>query len=376
MRGTALILGTLILVAATPAVAQQILPASFRDWSSTGSTRFTADQLDGSDNVTSGAIAKEYRFVSGEHCNYARGTAKLEVTLYHMKDPSGAYGEYSYLRTPDMPRAGLAEHSAMSRERALVLRDNLVLDIRGRDLLKLKTDLTALATAVAPRAETGPLPTLWQRLPLTGIIERSDRYVLGPVALNQILPVAQGDWLGFYEGAEAEVARYRLGGREVTLVVADFPAPQAAQARLVELQKKYNVNGLGQAVAGGTPVLYAKRSLTLLAIVSGARSQREASLLLDQVWSATELTWNEPSFEATQPGILTMIVETFIGTGIICGLAIIVSLVFGGFRLAVKRMLPGKVFDRPSDMQILQLGLSSKPINAEDFYTFGGPPSN
>lgn len=372
MRRSFLVPATLLLFAATPVVAQQILPGSFGNWSSTGSARFTADQLDGPGDASPGAIAKEYRFVSGEQCNYVRGTATFDVKLYHMKDPSGAYGEYSFLRTPDMPRADLAEHSAMSRERALVLVGNLVLDIRGRDLPKLKTDLVALTTAVAPRAEMGPLPTLWQRLPLAGIIERSDRYVTGPFALNQLLPVAQGDWLGFYEGAEAEVARYRLEGREVTLMVADFPAPQAAQARLVELEKKYNVNGSGQAAAGGTPVLYAKRSLTLLAIVSGARSQREAGVLLDRVQSATELTWNEPSFEATEPGIVPMVVETFIGTGIICGLAIVVSLVFGGFRLAVKRMLPGKVFDRPSNMQILQLGLSSKPINAEDFYTFGG----
>jgi hypothetical protein len=372
MHRSPLIPVMLLLFAATPVVAQQFLPGSFGNWSSTGSTRFTADQLDSPGDATPGVIAKEYRFVSGEQCNYTSGTATLEVMLYHMKDPSGAYGEYSYLRMPDMSRAALAEHSAISRERALVLVGDLVLDIRGRELPRLKTDLEALATALAPQAYGGPLPTLWQRLPLAGIIERSDHYVLGPVALNQLLPVAQGDWLGFYEGAEAEVARYRLAGREVTLVVADFPAPQAAQARLVELEKKHNVNGPDQNVAGRPPALYAKRSLTLLAIVSGARSQREANVLLNQVRSATELTWNEPNFEATEPGILPMIAGAIIGTGIICGLAIVVSLVFGGFRLAVKRMLPGKVFDRPSNMQILQLGLSSKPINAEDFYTFGG----
>ena len=38
---------------------------------------------------------------------YARGADEtLKLSLYKMKDPSGAYGEYSYLRAPDMPRAG------------------------------------------------------------------------------------------------------------------------------------------------------------------------------------------------------------------------------------------------------------------------------
>ncbi|HTZ98752.1 MAG TPA: hypothetical protein VMB02_00370, partial [Candidatus Aquilonibacter sp.] len=42
-----------------------------------------------------------------------------------------------------------------------------------------------------------------------------------------------------------------------------------------------------------------------------------------------------------------------------------------------KRVLPGRVFDRPGYVQVLQLGLGSKPINAEDFYaTTGGPIAN
>jgi hypothetical protein len=41
----------------------------------------------------------------------------------------------------------------------------------------------------------------------------------------------------------------------------------------------------------------------------------------------------------------------------------------------VKRWLPDKVFDRSSTMQVLQLGLGSKPINSEDFYGIDRKPS-
>jgi len=61
------------------------------------------------------AIAAEYGFVSGEQCTYTRGNDSLETQLYVMKDATAAYGEYSYLRTPELPKAGLAEHSSMSR---------------------------------------------------------------------------------------------------------------------------------------------------------------------------------------------------------------------------------------------------------------------
>jgi hypothetical protein len=49
-------------------------------------------------------------------------------------------------------------------------------------------------------------------------------------------------------------------------------------------------------------------------------------------------------------------------------MALAVGLGFGGFRLLVKFLLPGRVFDRASQVEILQLGLSSKPIDSRDFY--------
>jgi predicted small integral membrane protein len=71
-----------------------------------------------------------------------------------------------------------------------------------------------------------------------------------------------------------------------------------------------------------------------------------------------------------------MIVGTIIGTGVICLFALVSGLAFGGVRLVVKRALPDKVFDRSDQLQILQLGLSSKPINAEDFYGIGATDKN
>jgi hypothetical protein len=254
----------------------------------------------------------------------------------------------------------------MSRERALVLMGNLVLDIRGGDLPAHVADLNVLATAVSPKAQQGPLPTISEHLPEKGFIDRSDKYILGPVTLNQFFPVSQNDWLGFSSGAEAEVARYHVDGRELNLLIADFPTPQTAQKKLLELQKDYHVNE-SNTDPHGSPV-FARRSVTLLAIVFGARDQAEADKLLSAVQSGTEVTWNEPTFQFREPPITTMIVGAIIGTGIICCFALISGIAFGGVRLIVKRFLPDKVFDRSSSMQVLQLGLGSKPINSEDFY--------
>ena len=358
---------TLLSFAAIPAAAQGILPNSFAGWAADASA--PPEALSAGVTQVSQPVLAEYGWTQTESRQYLRGKSALIVSLHKLKDASGSYGLYSFLRTPDMPRAELGEHSSSSQDRALVLIGNLVVEVHGKELAKSHGDLKALVAAVYPQAQAGLFPTMSDHLPRHGLIERTDHYFLGPAALFQFLPVATDDWLGFSQGAEAELARYRAGGREITLLIADFPTPQAAQKKLTELQQKISLNRSNAAAAA--PALYARRSLTLLAIVSGAHTQAEADALLQQISSTAEVTWNEPNFELTQPGIGAMIYGAIIGTGIICAFAVISGIAFGGVRLAVKRIFPGKVFDRSSQMQVLQMGLTSKPINAEDFYGLG-----
>lgn len=360
----ALLTAALSLLAALPAAAQGLLPPSFAGWSSTQSAEIAASDMERS-RVANAAVLREYGIVAAEQRTYSRGAENLQVILCRMRDPSGAYGAYSFLRAGDMASAKLSEHSSISGRRALVLTGNVLLDISGKDLISLEPDLKALVGSVAPRAESGPYPPLWQHLPLNGFVPRSDRYVLGPVALHQLMPLADGDWLGFSNGVEAELARYRLNGQEMTLLLADYPTPQIATQKFEELSKRFDLNGHRTA---GRPRLFARREMTLIALVADAHSEATAEPLLTQVSSGTELTWNEPSFSLTDPSVSAMIVGTLIGTGILCLFTLIAGLAFGGVRLVVKRLMPGRVFDRPESMQILQLGLSSKPIEAKDFY--------
>jgi hypothetical protein len=367
MRQRILLSIAILSLAAIPAAAVGVLPNSFAGWVADASA--PSEALSAGVTQVSQPVLAEYGWVQTESRQYLRGRSLLTVSLYKLKDPSGSYGLYSFLRTPEMPRAELAEHSSMSQDRALVLIGNLIIEVRGKDLAKFRGELKTLVAAVSPQAQSGLFPTISDHLPRHGFIERTDHYVLGPAALYQFLPVSSEDWLGFSQGAEGEVARYRAGGHELTLLIADFPTPQAAQKKLGELQQKFNLNRSTSAT--GAPALDARRSLTLLAIVSGAQTQAEADALLQQISSTAEVTWNEPNFELTQPGIGAMIYGAIVGTGIICAFAVISGIAFGGVRLAVKRIFPGRVFDRSSQMQVLQMGLTSKPINAEDFYGLG-----
>jgi hypothetical protein len=353
-----------LFLAAIPAFAQNVLPASFAGWTAANAAQGSVAKAPGPN-----AVAQEYGVASTERADYTRGKETLSVALYKMKDPSGAYGLYSYLRSPEMAHAEPGDHSVISRERALLLDGNLLLDVTGNDLPKYGQDLNTLVAAVNAKAEQGPLPSLTEHLPSKGFVDRSDKYVLGPVTLNEVFPVSADDWLGFSHGAEAEVAKYKVNGRDMALLIADFPTPQVAQKRLNDLQQVYHFNPKNPD-ANSTP-LFAKRSITLLAIVSGAKTQAEADELLSQIASASEVTWNEPTFQFKEPSIGAMIVGSIVGAGVLCMFAVVAGIAFGGFRLVVKRYFPDKVFDRSATMQVLQLGLGSKPINSDDFYGSG-----
>jgi hypothetical protein len=66
--------------------------------------------------------------------------------------------------------------------------------------------------------------------------------------------------------------------------------------------------------------------------------------------------------------LLTTLVKIILGTGLFMVVTVVLGVAFGGVRVLAKIFFPGKVFDRPEQMDVLQLGLSGKRINSRDFY--------
>lgn len=355
-----------MLLAAPPAVAQQVLPAEFVGWTAIPGSQSGARALEGLPGDQA-AILRACGNDSLERQTYARGAASLAVTLFRMPDPTSAYSAYSFLRPDDATGVKPTEHSSVSRQRALLLVGNFLLEVSGENLPPLAQDLKALAGAVAPQANRAPYPSLWQHLPLRDLVPRSDRYVLNSELLARAMPLAAGDWLGFADGAEAELARYRINGQQLTLLIAAYPTQQVAAKKLEGIARSFDVNAAGP-LGNGRTALFARRVSSLVALVSGTSSAPLADSLLQQIQYKTEVTWNEPSFRLTQPAIEQILEGIFIGTGLILIFALVAGIAFGGVRIVVKHFLPGLVFDRSESVEILQLGLNSKPIEAKDFY--------
>jgi hypothetical protein len=384
-----------------PLAAQDVLPASIGAWAASGGSAQASPQQIEQLAKDHAGILREYGITSGERREYANGEDKAEVTLYRMVDPSAAFGAFTFLRDPDMAMPApitAASYAAGKRGHTLLVVGNLVMDVASTKREMVSADLNALAQSVASQADRRPYPPIVGFLPKAGLIPGSERYVLGPLALAQVFPsgaTVQTDWAGFASSAEAIVGRYRLSdvlsskltgetprvpsGRPVSsgsrgghpteglLLLILYPTQQLAADRYNALSKSFALN-VDPGLADGKPVVFGTRSSALIALLSGVESRETAAALLNQVHYASDVTWNEPTHEVTDPTISTIVVGAIVDTGAIMLLALAASIGFGGFRLLAKILAPGKIFDRNADIEILQLGINSKPVDVKDFY--------
>jgi hypothetical protein len=298
-------------------------------------------------------------------------------------------------------------YGASAKDHDLFVVGNFVLDVKANPALPPNKDLKALADGLRPRSDHAPYPLIAGFMPKSGLVPNSDRYVLGRLGLGQVFPVGnvnQRDWLGFDNSAEAIIAHYHLNGepkdKDALLLLALYPTQQVAAKEYNGFSKWIaltaagaptdSANGSGSAaVTGGTangkgtnsapaaaatqigapsglPVVYGKRSGPLVALLSGVDSSQAADAILGQIQYSSLVTWDEPTHELTDPNIGTIVVGAIMGTGSIMLFALVAGVGFGGLRLFTKVILPGRVFDRQDDVEILQLGITSKPIHSID----------
>jgi hypothetical protein len=358
-----------LMAAAGTVAAQDVLPGGFAQWTPARTEKLACtaiERLAGSD----AAALREYGCRAVERREYRRDGNALTITGYRMQDSTGAYGAFFFRRASEMKDSSVSDLAAAREGKILAVAGDVLLEIEGQGLERFETDLQALAADIKARFRAAPFPTLANYLPDQGRVPNSEQFVLGGKALERFAPLSTADWVGFETGAEAQLATYRLREQEVKLLLVQYPTPQIASARLEGLRRWFNVNG-DEEVVSGRPVVFARRTSSLVAIVPESTSRETAESLFDAVRYETQITVNEPSFKATDPTWGEMIVGIFYGTGIFLLIAVSGGLLFGGVRLVVKRLLPGKVFDRDTSVEILQLGLGSKPIEGKDFYTSG-----
>jgi hypothetical protein len=345
------------LLSAMPASAQnKILPKQFRGWKLTSCAAKPAQF----------AFADEAGERGFSSCEFSLGdkTVAISAGLYH--DPSSAFEVYTSLLRPGMVPTNLGDVAAFDKNGVLIQDGSLVLQSTAN---VSKDDLEAFVKTVQAKSERGPLPPVRTYLPMAGRVLGSERYALGPEAMRAAL-VGLGqanlaglvNEAGFADKAEAMLARYSTPGKgSGILVLLEYPTPQVAEQHIHHLDEVLpaSANQTGPRIV---------RKGSLLSIVLSPSSAEYANNLRSAIDYETQVTWNEPSQTLTDPPIASIMVKIFVGTGVFMVAAFVLGIAFGGVRVVTKIFFPGKVFDRPNQMEILQLGLSGKRIDPSDFY--------
>jgi hypothetical protein len=362
MRKFSLGLLLLAFVPASRVHAQQLLPSQFGSWTKS----LCADK------PIPLAIATEAGLSDIESCVYTSAGNKIQVVMQKLHDPSAAYAVYTAGLHPGMMPSFVGTNAAVEKDQLWMLTGSLVLQI-GSQNLATESDLRALVKSLDGHADKTQLPEIRSFLPANGLIQGTQRYALGPdgyasavksLGRPEFATLAPELSIGPKSTADAEVmlGAYNngRGGQEV-LLLALYPTPQLAEQQL------HHLKPILESKPGflGTTV---ERDASMLSLVLSPSSPEMASRLRKGINYETAITWNEPSTTLTDPTWFQVLKTVFFGATAICVFAAIGGLIYGVFRLVMKRLFPGKIFDRKHNVELLQLGLNSKEINPDDFY--------
>ncbi len=298
---------------------------------------------------------------------YKKGADQLGLRLYQFKDPSSAYEFYTFAIVPGMQSLGVGENSATHQDDARMLVGNLVIQAGLSDHLS-PTVLQDVAATLKPHADQTPLPAIRNYLP-EGQVFGSEKYALGPQAFESAAKFLDRSDIanlvhevGFErDDAEAMFAQYHRGKDEAVLLLIDYPTPQLAEQHL----HHFEADLPSASKQAGTTV---ERKGSLLSLVLKPSSAAYAESLRNAIRYHTEVTWNEPTHKLTDPPWLVILGRIIILTLLFMSVAVALGIAYGIVRVLLKTFFPGKIFDRPGQMDVLQLGLSGKRIDSRDFY--------
>jgi hypothetical protein len=359
-----------IALANQAAPSASILPRQFGGWQISGSSRTSNDPRIA--DPVNAAVLKEYGFTSFESATYIRDDGRrLTLKAARFGDASGAYGAYTYYKTPAMLIEKIGDGAASMNERVLFYRGNILVDAVFQKLSAMSAaELREMAEGLPlPPGNTRNLPGLPAYLPAQSYVKNTAKYVVGPTALENVDAPVPSELVDFNAGAEVVVGNYNSSGGEATLMLISYPTPQIAADHLRRIeaaarpQSSSSAQGAPAANANRTlqTPIFDKRTGPIVVVAAGPLSEAEGKSLLGSVNYDANVTWNENTYFTKRDNLANLLVNVIILCFIIIGFALIAGVAFGGIRILAKRLFPDRVFNQAQNREFISLHLSEKP---------------
>jgi hypothetical protein len=262
-------------VAASAAGDAALLPANgfAPGWTQDGQAKIYEgealyDHIDGG-----GEAFLELGFEACTVQRYRKAPNQFTFELYRMKDTAAALGVYLTNCGRETPDEAFAERHTVGRNQLLAQKGRYYLVATSPEAPPgMRQVLLAAAKAVAERLPPAEPPAILALLPKEGLIPHSERIVRGPIGLQSLVTLGEGDVLLLDRQATAVAGDYRKKeGEPLTLIVAEYGSSQESSAALRNLTAK--LDSTLSVLFAGDRVLAFKDSKSLFgeATLQGAR---------------------------------------------------------------------------------------------------------
>ncbi len=344
-----LLLGVLISASAWAQQASHaLLPKVFAGWEQTskqtGTDPATVDQA-------SSRVLKEYGFTNFETATYTQDGRKLTVKAAQFQDASGAYGAFTFYRTPAMKTETIGTMAASDNDRVFFFRSNvLVMADFDRITAMSAAELRELAADLPSKGgEASNLPTLPNYYPRTELQPNSAKYVIGPEALSLLNAPVPASLVDFSAQPEILLGKYTANNGNANFMLISYPTPQIAAARLRAIE---SANPQQQGTTFAT-----KRTGPLVALVKGQISSGDAKSLLAHVNYEADVTWNENTGLSKRDNIGNLVIAASVLAGIIFLISVGTGAIFGFGRILLQKVFPNRFQAQSDEAAFIKLNL-------------------
>ena len=328
-----------------------ILPKTFAGWTIKGTPQISKDPA--AADPSNAALLKEYGFTDLESATYTRDDGRtLKVKAARFDDASGAYGAFTFYKTPEMLTQDIGDQAFSLNNRVLFFRGDTLVDANFERLSMMSAaELRELASDLPRTGGTSAnLPSLPNYLPKRGLNTSTSNYIVGPVGLQQVHAPVPAALVDFSKGAEVVTAEYSINATPSTLMLIGYPTPQIAAAQSDAIDKARQSHQLSSDIT-------TRRTGPIVAVLASATTEQNAKAFLDQVNYDADITWNQDT-GSNNRNVGHMVLGGIMLATVLCVIAIVASIAFGGFRVLMQRLFPNRVFDRPQQVELIALHLS------------------
>lgn len=262
------------------------------------------------------ALFEEYGFEAGERARYG----PVEVTAWRFKDSTGAMSAFQFMRPADAKPSKLDRLAAADANGLILQHGNYVIQFQGRQ--PTEVELVRIIQGL-PEYSDASLPVISTYLPPDGLIPNSERYITGPVSLEQFDPGVPPSVAAFHLSAEAQFGRYRTKDGDFGLAIFNYPTPAMARQQATAFQK--------------LPAAMVKRAGPLVAVILNPPNADAAERVIAKVTYEASVTQNETAAGTEVRSFARAFLSMVMLAGIIIGFCVVSGLLFAAGRILSRR---------------------------------------